>query len=81
LHAGFNDRLGRLVDQARQTRQRAFLRQQRLDLATQLDIALACLVKKRASHARLSFEGPMVELLDLLEAFRAYVQMSLLYGS
>jgi hypothetical protein len=52
---------------------RVSLRQQRLNLAPQLDIALACLVKKRTPLARLAFEGRVVELLDLLPAFRAYI--------
>ena len=60
---------------------RVSLCQQRLNLAAQFGVALACLVKKRASPARLAFEGRVVKLLDLLPAFRAYVQMSLLHGS
>jgi hypothetical protein len=59
---------------------RVSLRQQRLNFATQLDIALAGLVQKRAPPARLAFQGRVVELLDLLPAFRAYVQMSLRYA-
>src|SRR5713101_9378278 len=59
---------------------RVSLRQQRLNLAAQLGVALACLVQKRAPPARLAFEGRVVELLDLLPAFRAYVQMSLPYA-
>jgi hypothetical protein len=56
---------------------RVSLRQQRLHLAAQLGIVLAGLVEKRASPARLAFQGRVVELLDLLPAFGAYVQMSL----
>ena len=64
-------------DGGRRIAGRVSLRQQRLNFAAQLDIALACLVKKRAPPARLAFEGRVVDLLDLLPAFRAYVQMSL----
>jgi hypothetical protein len=49
------------------------LRQQRLNFVAQLGIALACLVEKRAPRARLAFEGRVIELLDLLPAFGAYV--------